>query len=218
MNMLKTALFALFALLAFGCAGQSVSIYAIPGADLRAKRSVAIMPLANLTTHPSAGQIISDLLYTELRTVHSFHLLENTEVWSKMAGKDQDVEEAALTQRARQLGSDLGVDAVVFGAVTEYRYKRGLDEEPAVGVTLRLMDVKSGQVLWVATVSRVGGCDLFCKDSLSRSAQSVCRDMAEDLNASIRKGGDKSSGSSGVSSGTPINAGASPSRPAASGN
>ncbi|GFK95130.1 hypothetical protein NNJEOMEG_02988 [Fundidesulfovibrio magnetotacticus] len=185
--LLGLVLFVLFVLSVSGCAGESVSVYVTPGANLRAKRTVAIMPLANLTTHPSAGQIISDLLYTELRTVQSFRLLENTEVWNRMAGKDQDIEDAALTQRARQLGQDLLVDAVLFGAVTEFRYKRGLDEEPAVGITLRLMDVASGQVLWVATISRVGGCDLFCKDSLSRSAQTICRQMAADIEAAIRK-------------------------------
>jgi len=119
------------------------------------------------------------------------------------------VEEAALTQRAKQLGAELGVDALIFGAVTEYRYKRGLDEEPAVGITLRLMDVRSGQVLWVATVSRVGGCDIFCKDSLSRSAQAVCRDMASDLDASIRK----EPAAASKAAATPLNAGPKAPRP-----
>ena len=39
------------------------------------------------------------------------------------------------------------------GAVQEWRYKVGVDGEPAVGISLQLLDVNSGEVVWSATGS-----------------------------------------------------------------
>lgn len=173
-----------------GCAGESVTRYASPSLGSGAARSVAVLPLANLTTHPNAGQILGEMLHAELRGIPSFSLRDNTEAWAELTPPDQDIEEAALGLRARQAGKKLGVDAVVYGSVTEYRYKRGLDEEPAVGVAVRLMDVSTGEVLFTAVVSRIGGCGFFCRDSLSRTAQAVCAGIAGDMReAAGRPGG-----------------------------
>lgn len=172
-----------------GCAGESVTRYISPSLGSGASRSVAVLPLANLTTHPNAGQILGEMLYAELKGIPSFSLRDNTEAWAELTPPDQDIEEAALGLRARQAGKKLGVDAVVYGSVTEYRYKRGLDEEPAVGVAVRLMDVSTGEVLFSAVVSRIGGCGFFCRDSLSRTAQAVCAGLARDMRAAAGRPG-----------------------------
>jgi polysaccharide biosynthesis protein PelC len=43
------------------------------------------------------------------------------------------------------------------GSVDEWDYKVGLDGQPAVGVTLRLLDLKSGEIIWSGAASASGG-------------------------------------------------------------
>lgn len=43
------------------------------------------------------------------------------------------------------------------GSVDEWDYKVGLDGQPAVGITLRLLDLKSGEIIWSGAASASGG-------------------------------------------------------------
>jgi hypothetical protein len=51
----------------------------------------------------------------------------------------------------------------VAGSVEEWRYKVGLDGEPVAGVTLRVIDLQNGRVLWSGSGSRSG----WSRDGLS---------------------------------------------------
>jgi TolB-like protein len=68
--------------------------------------------------------------------------------------------------------------------VTEYRYKPGLSETPAVGVTARLVDVATGEVVWTASHARLGS-SWIREDGLGRVAQRVAHDMAAHLTGAL---------------------------------
>ena len=154
----------------------------ISGKEIHSKaRLVAVLPLVNLTSYPNAGRIVSDLLATEFYANTHFQLMEQTEMLEKLKGKEADLDEVLDNAVAQKVGTSLGVDTVVFGSVTEYRYKRGLDENPVVGFNIRMLDVKSKRILWAGSKSQTGGCFLFCEDSLNRLAQKVCYDMVKKM-------------------------------------
>jgi curli biogenesis system outer membrane secretion channel CsgG len=138
---------------------------------------VAVLPLVNLTSYPHAGRIVGDLLTTELYASTRFRIMERTSLLEALKGASTDLDEVLDNTVALKIGRDLGVDTVVFGSVTEYRYKRGLDEDPVVGINIRMLDVKSREIIWAGSSSDTGGCFWFCEDSLNRLAQKVCRDM-----------------------------------------
>ena len=140
-------------------------------------RHAAILPLVNLTTYPHAGRIVGDLLTTEMYASTSFRIMESTVMLERLKGKEEDLDRILDRAVAQRIGKTLGVDTVVFGSVSEYRYKRGLDEDPVVGINLRMLDVPSGDILWVGSRSETGGCFWFCEDSLNRLAQKVCHTM-----------------------------------------
>lgn len=50
-----------------------------------------------------------------------------------------------------------GARYALLGSVDEWRYKIGLDGQPAVGFTLRLIDLRSGKTLWSGVASASGG-------------------------------------------------------------
>lgn len=149
------------------------------------QRRVAVLPLVNLTAHPNAGRAVGDMLATEMYGLPGFSFLERTAMQEGIKGRDEDLEYVMDNAVAQKLGQKLGVDTVVYGSVTEYGYKRGIDQSPAVGVNLRMLDVQSGAVLWAASNSENGGCFWVCDDSLNRLAQVVVGKMVHSLAASL---------------------------------
>lgn len=61
------------------------------------------------------------------------------------------------------------------GAVDEWRYKVGVDGEPAAGVTLQIIDVATGDTLWSGT----GGKSGWSRESLSGVAQKLIRSLMD---------------------------------------
>src|SRR5688572_9310160 len=66
-----------------------------------------------------------------------------------------------------------GARYAIYGAVDEWRYKVGIDGEPAVGVALHIMDLDSNVVVWTG----VGGKSGWSRESLSGVAQKLIRDL-----------------------------------------
>ena len=152
----------------------------VKGREIHAKaRCVAILPLVNLTSYPKAGRIVSDLLSTAIYATTDFQIMEQTQMLEKFKGKETDLDEVLEKAVALKVGKSLGVDTLIFGSVTEFRYKRGLDEDPVVGINIRMLDVKNDRILWAGSKSSTGGCFWLCEDSLSRLAQKVCNDLVK---------------------------------------
>lgn len=66
-----------------------------------------------------------------------------------------------------------GARYAIYGAVDEWRYKVGIDGEPAVGVALHIIDLQSNSVVW----SGVGGKSGWSRESLSGVAQKLIRQL-----------------------------------------
>jgi TolB-like protein len=171
-----------------GAAGCSYRQDFVKGEEIGSRaRWAAVLPLVNLTSYPNAGRIVGDLLTTELYALTDFKIMERTEMLAKLKGEEDDLDEVLDRAVALKVGKQLGVDTVIFGSVTEYRYKRGLDEDPVVGINIRMLDVKSDKILWAGSNSGTGGCFWFCEDSLNRLAQKTCHDMVAAMLKEIRR-------------------------------
>jgi polysaccharide biosynthesis protein PelC len=71
-----------------------------------------------------------------------------------------------------------GARYAIYGAVDEWRYKVGIDGEPAVGVALHIMDLQNDSVVW----SGVGGKSGWSRESLSGVAQKLIRELLASAN------------------------------------
>lgn len=164
-----------------GCAGTSQE-WAKPGAARAAR--LAVLPFDNQTPALRAGSVASDLVVSELLATGAVPVMEPGEVVDLLRRENIDVTDAARLPSAQRIGRLLGASHVLQGSVTEYRYKPGLSEIPVVGITARVVEVASGEVVWTATHSRVGW-SWFVEDGLARLAQSVARDMAAHLSGAL---------------------------------
>ena len=68
-----------------------------------------------------------------------------------------------------------GVRYALAGTVDEWRYKVGVDGEPAAGITLQIIDVQSGDILW----SGAGGKSGWSREALSAVAQKLIRELLQ---------------------------------------
>ena len=164
-----------------GCA-SAVQDWAKPGAA-RVVR-VAVLPFENQTTSLRAGQTAADLLVCQLLATGAISVMDPSEVADLLRRENLDSADAGRLPSAQRLGRLLQVSHVLYGSVTEYRYKPGLSETPAVGITARLVEVASGEVVWTASHARLGS-SWFREDGLARVAQRVAHDMATHLTAAL---------------------------------
>lgn len=81
--------------------------------------------------------------------------------------------ERKVMAEADKWARSTGARYAIYGAVDEWRYKVGIDGEPAVGVALHIMDLQNNSVVW----SGVGGKSGWSRESLSGVAQKLIRQL-----------------------------------------
>ncbi len=132
-----------------------------------------VLPFANHTETPLAGQRAERIAETILHSKGIARIkryqdsLQQDTLFDSGDGKQQ---QDALAW-ARQQGASYGL----AGAVDEWRYKVGVDGEPAAGVTLQIIDIASGETLW----SGAGGKSGWSREALSAVAQQLIRSLLD---------------------------------------
>ncbi len=139
--------------------------------ELEKKADWTILPFANHTETPMAGmraEAISEALLhaAGVGRVKRYPTSIQQEALFDSADRKQQ-EEALAWARQQNIRYALG------GAVDEWRYKVGVDGEPAAGVTLKIIDVATGEILWSGT----GGKSGWSREALSAIAQQLIRDL-----------------------------------------
>jgi polysaccharide biosynthesis protein PelC len=134
-----------------------------------------LLPVVNLAEAPLAGEKVESLLDNALR-LHGLKNLRRpglSEIQSEdLLLNDQRRYELGLAS-ARQGGAGFAVT----GSVQEWRYKTGLDGEPAVGLTLQVVELPSGRVLWTASGAKTG----WGYANVSGTAQKLIAELLEGL-------------------------------------
>jgi len=175
-------LFVLLAVLLTGCATSIADQWARPGATPVTR--LVVLPFDNQTPAVRAGAAVADTLASELLVTGAIAVTDPGEVADTMRRENLDPLEQARWPAPARIGRLFQASHVLQGAVTEYRFKPGLTETPVVGVTARVIDVATGDVVWTATHARSGS-SWIREDGLARVVQEVARAMAAHLTGSI---------------------------------
>lgn len=144
---------------------------------------VAVMPFHGVSESPGSGLIVADVMANELYTLGGFVVVTPEVVAARAAPKEGE------TLSPEATGRMVGAPYILTGRVTEYTYKSGVGEQPAVGVTARLIETESGRVLWSASRARTGSAAWFQEDSLALLTSRICNDMAKSLAGSAKQYG-----------------------------
>lgn len=130
-----------------------------------------VLPFSNATETPLAAQRAESI---------ALGLLQSQGIAS-VQRYPQSMQDDSLfdTGQARGMEQAMGwarssnARYALAGSVQEWRYKVGVDGEPAVGVSLQIIEVGSGKVLWSAVAARSG----WSRETLAGVAQGLMKRM-----------------------------------------
>ena len=133
-----------------GCAtrvvdGDSVTL------DSSEKIRLLMPPFFNATNDDHAGRALSELTGSAL--VDRGIPLYQTE---ELLLSTQEETAAGPDGRYQELANTVGATHLLIGTVHEYRYKTDLDGDPAVGITIRIVDARDGRTVWQGSSSNIG--------------------------------------------------------------
>ncbi len=113
----------------------------------------------------SVGDGVTDMIITELVKSGQYRVLEREQINALLAEQDLGASGIVTPESAARMGQMLGVEIVVFGAVTEFGYKRddtgvrvkgtnlGLGKQSAVAaIDIRLVNASTGEILTAENV------------------------------------------------------------------
>lgn len=132
-----------------------------------------VLPIVNYSQTPQAGERSEQILLSVL----SSRGLQ-PQVYSSVAlGEQALLDDNERLNGALDWARQQKLDYLVTGSVEEWQYKNGLDGEPAVGISLRVLEAGSGKVLWSNSGARAG----WSRESVSATAQQVLDKLVGDL-------------------------------------
>ncbi len=161
------ALAAAFGLL--GCASGQIDVGR--SEPIRSKGPLVVLPVLNASGAPLAGERAEAILTTLLRA----RGISEVQVHRARAepGEGLELDDHRAYARALESARATGAAIGITGTVVEWGYRIGLDDRPAVSVSLRVVRVATGEVLWSASSARGGG------GTVGILAQRVLRELTE---------------------------------------
>ncbi|WP_028950949.1 hypothetical protein [Sulfurihydrogenibium subterraneum] len=148
----------LFSILLIGC--SSVVNTEKANLDLKNK-TIVILPFENYTETPLAGLRITSIAYGVLNS-------KGYNAKNFVINNEKDYKEEEIKEIISKLKEE-NYDYAITGTVNEFRYKTGIDGEPAVSITLKIYDIKNDRVIYTAVGSKTG----WAHESLTTVAQKI---------------------------------------------
>ncbi len=158
----------LISLLSFILVSCSSSINSYQNVSLVKKDSFIVLPFENNTETPLAGIRASKIAEGVLIS-HGFNI--NGKIYKQKEYKAEEIKE--LLEKVKKEGYRYAV----LGDVNEWRYKTGIDGEPAVNITMRIIDLKTGKTVWSGVASKSG----MGYSSIGTLAQDLLNEFAESI-------------------------------------
>jgi TolB-like protein len=161
---MKKLFFFLITVLIFGgCAQKAVSIQ--PNSAF--PKEVKIIPFANLTQNPLAGYKVASIANGVIKE-HNIKVDNSLFTYPE---KDYSLKEI------QNILNQYTDGYIVTGFVNEYKYKAGIDANPAVSITLKVYDAKNKKYIFTATISETGN----AYDSLGVITQNCLKALMDEI-------------------------------------
>lgn len=144
----RIALFC-FILISAGCA-HVVTTGSSEGDSLLVDR-LLLPPFTNATDDQHASRALTEMTGSAL--VQAGIALYQTE---ELVLRTSDDEAQGGDGRYAEIARSMSASHLLIGTVHEYRYKTDLDGDPAVGITMRIVEASSGRTVWQGTSANVG--------------------------------------------------------------
>jgi hypothetical protein len=125
--------------------------------DFAAVKTVAVLPLANLSRDNLAGERVRDVFSNMLLATGSVYVLPPGEVARGMQRSPVAIPSAPSKEEVIGLGKTLAADAVITGVLKEYgEIRSGNSSANVISVSLEMFETTTGKVVWFGSSTRGG--------------------------------------------------------------
>jgi len=158
-----------------GCTWSVVDRGPLPELSKSRDDTWAVLPLKNNTETPQAGQRAASIAHSVMASYGYTSVVRYPS-----SGDDETLFDPAKPdqqQTALDWARQQHAHYAITGDVNEWRYKVGVDGEPAVGLTIVVVEVDSGKIVWSTSGSRSG----WSRSAVSAVAQRLERQLLSPL-------------------------------------
>lgn len=182
-------LIAFITIITAGCSNSALIYHVREDVDFSYFKKVAVMPLENLTNERTAGDVVKNVVISELLASGLVDVAVPGDVLTALSDLEiKNGHGATLSEKQiKAIGKALNVEGIVIGAVEQYGETRlGNFSAPEVTITLMLVDAGSGNIVWSITRSR-GGANFMARhfgakaDTMSETVLAVVREAVSTL-------------------------------------
>ncbi len=153
---LKRLLLLLLPLALAGCATQ-LDVYRDANMDFGAVRTVAVLPLANLTRESSAAERVRDVFSTALLATGAVYVIPPGEVARGINRVAVANPSAPGTDEAVKLAGVVKADAIITGTIKEYgEVRSGSSAANVISLSMQMIEAQTGRLVWSATTTEGG--------------------------------------------------------------
>lgn len=139
-----------------GCATPS-DVFRDATMDFGSIKTVAVMPLANLSKDQLAGERVRDVFTTMLMASGAVYAIPSGEVARGIATSAIASPTAPSADDVIKLARNIKVDAVMSGVIREYGDVRsGTASADVVSVSMQMMEAQTGRIVWSASTTQGG--------------------------------------------------------------
>ena len=140
-----------FSILA-GCSGKTTISFMREDVTLDFVNRISVLPLENNTDQKYAAELARDVINTQILAMNIFDVVDKGIVDSVLHEEAIDPGSPVSQIMLNRLGQRLNVQSIMVGSVNMAGDKRiGSVIVPEMSLTLRLIEIKSGFVLWQAS-------------------------------------------------------------------
>lgn len=128
-----------------------------PNMDFGSIKTVAILPLANLTRETLAADRVKDVLANNLYATGGVYVIPPGEVARGIMRAGVIIPSSPSNEEVKKLGGILSVDAVITGVIKEYgEVRSGSVAANVISMSLQLIETQTGKVVWSASTTKGG--------------------------------------------------------------
>lgn len=155
-NLANMGMFAFLVLLT-SCATGKGEMFRDPNMDFGSVKTVAILPLSNLTRETLAADRVRDVLANNLFATGGVYVIPPGEVARGIARAGLANISSPSVEEVKRLGGILDVNAVITGAVKEYgEVRSGSISSNVISLSLQMMETQTGKLVWSASTTKGG--------------------------------------------------------------
>lgn len=142
--------------------------------QLDSKRQWVVMPFNNYSGSSFASEQAEEIVVSALKKENVNVKIYEVETLNTL---DTILDPRLKTNAANNWLAQQQVDYIIKASVAEWKYKEGLDSEPSIGITLKILNANNNQVIWQGTGAGSG----WGRENLAQTGMDVINEIVDEL-------------------------------------